>query len=68
MGVICDLVTTTLKNGYLTVEQENKLKQLLQTTKYGREDFDAFIRLQNAAFDGLIRQESRELFMVAREG
>ncbi|MEB3883150.1 hypothetical protein [Lyngbya sp. CCY1209] len=68
MGVICDLVTRTLKNGYLTVEQENKLKQLLQTTKYGREDFDAFIRLQNAAFDGLIRQESRELFMVAREG
>jgi len=67
MGVICDLVTTTLKDGYLSVEHENKLKQLLQTTKYGREDFDAFIRLQNAAFDGLIRQESREL-LVPREG
>lgn len=66
MGAICDLVTTTIESGYLTVEQEKQLKQLLQTTKYSREDFDAFIRLQNAAFDGLIRQESRELLILAR--
>ncbi|MGC9525008.1 MAG: hypothetical protein ACP5D7_05650 [Limnospira sp.] len=68
MGVICDLVTTTLKSGYLSIEQENKLKQLLQNTKYSREDFDAFISLQNAAIDGRVRQESRELLMIARQG
>ena len=61
MGAIHELVQKTLNTGYLSVDTEQRLRQLLQTTKYGQEDFDAFIKLQNAAIDGQVRQESREL-------
>ncbi|MEB3279322.1 MAG: hypothetical protein VKK42_10435 [Lyngbya sp.] len=66
MGVINELVKKTLDAGYLTLETEKQLRNLLQTTKYGREDFEAFIKLQNAAIDGLVKQESRELLQMAR--
>lgn len=59
--MIRDLVTTALTTGYLTVEAEEQLRQLLQKTKYGIEDVNAFMRLQQAAMAGLVRQESREL-------
>ncbi|MEL7036476.1 MAG: hypothetical protein AAFO04_12765 [Cyanobacteria bacterium J06592_8] len=66
MGVIRELVKKTLDAGYLTLETEKQLRKLLQTTKYGREDFEAFIQLQNAAIDGLVTQESRELWQTIR--
>ncbi len=64
MGAIHELVQKTLNTGYLSMDAEQRLRQLLQTTKYGREDFDAFIKLQNAAIDGQVRQESRELLQA----
>ncbi len=64
MGAIYELVRQTLECGYLTLEVEAKLRNLLQTTKYSQDDFDAFIRLQNAVIDGLVKQESRELLQA----
>lgn len=64
MGAIYELVRQTLESGYLTLEVEAKLRSLLQTTKYSQEDFDAFIRLQNAVIDGLVKQEARELLQA----
>ncbi|HAO13143.1 MAG TPA: hypothetical protein DCQ51_18725 [Planktothrix sp. UBA8407] len=61
MGAIRKLVNQTLEQGYLTLNVESELRYLLQTTRYSKEDFEAFIRLQNAAIDGLVKQESREL-------
>lgn len=66
MGVIHELVQKTLDTGYLTLDTEKQLRNLLQTTKYGREDFEAFIQLQNAAIDGLVKQESRELLHITQ--
>lgn len=60
MGMIRKLVNQTLEQGYLTLNVEEELRDLLQTTRYSKEDFEAFIRLQNAAIDGLVTQESRE--------
>lgn len=60
MGMIGKLVNQTLEQGYLTLNVEAELRNLLQTTRYSKEDFEAFIRLQNAAIDGLVTQESRE--------
>lgn len=60
MGMIGKLVNQTLEQGYLTLNVEAELRNLLQTTRYSKEDFEAFIRLQNAAIDGLVKQESRE--------
>jgi hypothetical protein len=60
MGIINRLVEEALKTGYLTLEAEEQLRKLVQTTKYSQDDFDAFVSLQLAAQEGLIRQESRE--------
>ncbi|NJK38996.1 MAG: hypothetical protein HC825_03705 [Oscillatoriales cyanobacterium RM1_1_9] len=65
MGTISQLVKQVLRTGYLTLEVEEQLRRLVQCTKYGREDFDAFVKLQLAAKAGKIRQESREC--LARE-
>ncbi|WP_016951000.1 hypothetical protein [Anabaena sp. PCC 7108] len=59
MTRILDVVQTALTTGYLTVEAENQLRQLL-TTQYNLEDFNAFMTLQEAAMTGKIKQESRE--------
>ncbi len=64
IGVIDQLVQDILKTGYLSLEVEKQLRYLLQTTKYSQKDFEAFIQLQHAAIDGLIRQESRELLLL----
>ncbi|MDJ0735348.1 MAG: hypothetical protein QNJ47_15040 [Nostocaceae cyanobacterium] len=56
---IRDVVQKALSTGYLTVEAENILRQLL-TTRYDLEDFNAFMNLQEAAMMGKVRQESRE--------
>lgn len=60
MSRIREIVQHTLTTGYLTVEAEEQLRQLL-LTKYDWEDFRAFIRLQQEAMEGRVRQQSREL-------
>ncbi|NJK38497.1 MAG: hypothetical protein HC825_03350 [Oscillatoriales cyanobacterium RM1_1_9] len=67
MDTIFQLVQETLDSGYLSLNVEARLRKLLQTTKYSRIDFDAFIELQNAAIDGKVRQESREQLYVFPE-
>lgn len=59
--LIRQIVQQALTNGYLSVEAENQLRQLLQTTKYGLEDINAFMKLQQAVIAGMVRQKSREL-------
>lgn len=61
MGAISNLVREAIDTGCLTVETEDRLRNLLQMTKYGREDLDAFVNLNHAVREGQIRQESREL-------
>lgn len=56
---IRDVVQKALSTGYLTVEAENQLRQLL-STRYELEDFNAFMTLQEAAMTGRVKQESRE--------
>ncbi|MEA5573238.1 hypothetical protein [Calothrix sp. UHCC 0171] len=63
MVLIRDLVQQILRNGYLTLADENELRNLLKT-KYDAEDLKAFMRLQEAAMNGLVRQESREEYML----
>ncbi|MGB3535848.1 MAG: hypothetical protein WBA13_20320 [Microcoleaceae cyanobacterium] len=60
MATIHQLVQETLESGYLTIDVEQQLRSLVQTTKYGLEDMNAFVNLQIAAKDGHIKQESRE--------
>jgi hypothetical protein len=60
MILIRDLVEKVLKAGYLSLEAEEQLRNLLQT-KYDSEDFNAFMNLQQAAMSGFVRQQSREI-------
>ncbi len=60
MEFIRDVVRQALETGYLTVEAEEILRQLLRK-KYCQEDFEAFMTLQQAAMLGRVRQQSREL-------
>lgn len=62
MVLIRDVVEQALNTGYLTLAQENLLRVLLRD-KYEIEDLNAFMSLQEAAMDGLVKQESRELCM-----
>lgn len=62
MVLIRDVVEQALNTGYLTLAQENLLRALLRD-KYEIEDLNAFMSLQEAAMDGLVKQESRELSM-----
>ncbi|MBF2017161.1 MAG: hypothetical protein IGS23_18560 [Rivularia sp. T60_A2020_040] len=59
MTRIRDVVQQALATGYLSVEAENQLRQLL-TAQYDCEDFNAFVVLQEAAMNGKVKQESRE--------
>jgi hypothetical protein len=61
MLFIRDIVQQALATGYLTIAAQEQLRQLLQTTKYGKEDINAFMKLQKAAMDGHVQQEIREL-------
>lgn len=60
MILIRDVVQQAMNSGYLTLEAENELRQLLRR-KYDIEDFNAFLALQHAAMSGMVKQESREL-------
>jgi hypothetical protein len=59
MVQIRDLVQQVLRTGYLTLETENQLRNLLKN-KYDDEDLKAFMTLQEAAMNGFVKQESRE--------
>ncbi|MGF1492961.1 MAG: hypothetical protein ACFBSC_11030 [Microcoleaceae cyanobacterium] len=63
MGVIYETVTHVLETCYLSIEVEQKLRDLSQNSHYDRDDFDALVRLQLSAMAGQIRQESREALM-----
>ena len=65
MNLIREIAQQALTTGYLTVEAENQLRQLL-SKKYDWEDFKAFIRLQQEAMEGRVRQESRELLRAGK--
>ncbi|MBD1839155.1 hypothetical protein H6F78_18685 [Coleofasciculus sp. FACHB-64] len=65
MSLISKIVQQALVTGYLTVEAEEQLRQLLKT-KYDFDDFMAFITLQKEAMEGRVRQESRELLHSSR--
>lgn len=60
MVSIRELVQEAIASGYLSLEAENQLRQRL-ATKYDFEDFQAVLKLQDAAMAGKVRQESREL-------
>ncbi|MCL1466178.1 hypothetical protein [Argonema galeatum] len=59
MFLICEVVEQALSTGYLTVEAEQQLRQLLKT-KYSWQDLNAFMTLQEATMNGLVKQESRQ--------
>lgn len=61
MSRIHDLIQNIMTTGDLTIAAENQLRQLLQKTKYGQEEINAFIDLQKAIMDGQITQQSRLL-------
>jgi hypothetical protein len=55
MVQIRDLVQQVLRTGYLTLETENQLRNLLKN-KYDDEDLKAFMTLQEAAMNGFVKQ------------
>ena len=59
MGVMSNIIQKSLKSGYLTIEDEERLRELL-AQKYDYQDFLAFMTLQQAAMEGKVKQESRE--------
>ncbi len=61
MTLISKIVRKALATGYLTVEAEELLRQQLQMTKYGLEDFEAFITLQTEVMEGRVKQQAWEL-------
>jgi len=60
MVSIRELVQEAIASGYLSLDAENQLRQQL-ATKYDFEDFQAILELQDAAMEGRVLQESREL-------
>lgn len=63
--MIRDVVEEALTKGYLTIEAEDSLRVMLKN-KYDLEDLEAFIDLQQAAMLGIVKQESRELFVSSK--
>jgi hypothetical protein len=59
MIVIRDIVEQTLLTGYLSRKNEEQLRYLLQCTRYGTEDIQAFHQLQRGVLTGSVIQESR---------
>jgi len=62
--LIREIVQQALTSGFLTIEAENLLRELL-TTKYDSEDLNAFMLLQKAAMKGHVQQESRKLYPLS---
>ena len=66
MSLISSITQQALVTGYLTLEAEEQLRQLLQRTKYGVPDFEAFIILQREVIEGRVKQEAREILRSQR--
>ncbi len=66
MVLIREIVQRTLTTGYLTIEAEEQLRLLLQTTKCEWEDLKAFMTLQQSTMNGCVKQESKLLFSTVR--
>jgi hypothetical protein len=64
MICIRDVVQNAIATGYLTLEAENQLRQMLKTTQHDGDALHAFANLQVAAMSGKVRQESREIFQA----
>ena len=65
MSTICQIVHQALQSGYLTLEAENQLRQLLEAN-YNLRDLDALTRLQQAVTVGQIEQQSKLAKAYAR--
>lgn len=65
--MIREIAQEALNQGYLTLQAEDQLRFLL-ARKYDNEDFKAFMNLQRAAMDGMVKQESRELMSLKYSG
>jgi len=61
MTLITTIVRKALATGCLTVDAEEQLRQQLQMTKYGVEDFEAFITLQTEVMEGRVKHQAWEL-------
>ena len=61
MKSIREIVKQAFDTGYLTVEAEEKLRLMLRN-KYEIADLEAFIDLQQATMQGMVKQESKEIF------
>lgn len=59
MVLIREIVEEALQTGYLSIQAEEQLRQLL-SKKYDLEDLKAFMTLQQVAMAGLVKQESRK--------
>ncbi len=62
MSQIYYLVRETLKSGYMSLETENQLKELVKTAFKKNEfiSFEALIKLQQAVEDGWVKREAIE--------
>lgn len=59
MVSIREIVQEALEMGYLSLQAEEQLRQML-ASQYDLEDLSAFMLLQHAAMSGRVRQESRQ--------
>ncbi len=66
MTLISTIVRKALATGCLTVEAEELLRQQLQMTKYGLEDFEAFITLQKEVMEGRVKHQALELLRSSK--
>jgi hypothetical protein len=60
---IRELATEALERGFLSLDAENRLREMLKK-KYELEDLRAFMCLQKAAMSGTVQQESRLCHMA----
>ena len=60
MTQISDIAQQVISKGYLSLEDERKMRSLISQKKYDLEDFKAFMNLQWAVMDRRVKQESLE--------
>ncbi|MGJ3253776.1 MAG: hypothetical protein ACFE0J_21970 [Elainellaceae cyanobacterium] len=59
MDSIQDIVERAVETKYLSLDDQNRLRYLLQQTHYGADEIRAFCSLQKAAMGGLVTLESQ---------
>lgn len=55
------LVQSAFQTGWLSVESEGLIRQVLSIKAYGKSDLEALQRLAQAVQDGEVRRESRSV-------